>query len=206
MDPDVEVMVSALRPYTHRRSERCTRALLRRLEAGEQLDDDDLDVLALVLLTEERVRFAIPARWWGGQPETVWGRAARALLRRLEEGGLLGDDEQTWLHRQRIQAAASRRAARQLPLVRRCVPRVLRRGHRKLGGVDGPAKAVSSRRRGGEVPARWCGRPRHAAPSTGARRLAHHPHRHVRQVRGRTPRTRTGAATPAARAACGRAR
>ena len=69
------VVVSVLLVCTHRRFERCSRALMRRLDESDLLGDDHLDVVAMVLLGEDRVCFAVPARRWA--------------VRRLLERGLV---------------------------------------------------------------------------------------------------------------------
>ena len=105
------VGLSALLVCTHRRFERCARALMRRLEESDLLADDHLDVLAMVLLAEDRVRFAIPAAWWGGEVDVLPGRRVRASGYELVP---VGDDEQTWPYVQDIPAAARRWAVRRL--------------------------------------------------------------------------------------------
>ena len=69
------VVVRVLLVCTHRRFERFSRALMRRLEESDLLGDDHLDVVATVLLGEDRVRFAVPACRWA--------------VRRLLERGLV---------------------------------------------------------------------------------------------------------------------
>lgn len=105
------VVVSALLVCTHRRFERCSRTLLRRLADSDLFDGDALDVLAMLLLAEDRVRFAIPAGWLGAPMDAPRGRKVRSSGYELVPPD---DDEQTLPYLQDIPAAARRWAARRL--------------------------------------------------------------------------------------------
>ena len=48
---------------THRRFERCARTLMRDLAGSGLLDESELGELADALLWEDRIAFAVPARW-----------------------------------------------------------------------------------------------------------------------------------------------
>jgi len=126
------VVVSALLVCTHRRFERCARALMRRLDESDLLAVDHLDVLAIVLLAEDRVRFAIPAAWWGGAVEGVPGRRVRASGYELVP---VGDDDQTLPYVQDVPAAARRWAVRRL-LERRLV--TVEAALERIEGLDAP--------------------------------------------------------------------
>jgi hypothetical protein len=98
----------ALLVCTHRRFERCARTLMRDLTASELLDDHQLGELADALLWEDRVAFAVPARWLAGPLPA--GRRYRASGRPLVGPGTAAA-RQTLPYRCRPPAAARRWAA-----------------------------------------------------------------------------------------------
>lgn len=130
-----DVITSALLVCTHRRFERCSRTLMRELEANGLLDEAGLDEVAEVLLWEGRVRFAVPATWVGTPPEVPPGTRGRADGREVVAPAA---DEQTFPHAQRVPAAARRWAARRLlERGRTDVDAVLARPGELEGGAGG---------------------------------------------------------------------
>jgi hypothetical protein len=93
---------------THRRFERCARTLMRDLAASALLDEGELGELADALLWEDRIAFAVPARWIASPLPT--GRRYRASGRRLVEQGS-ATARQTLPYQCRPPAAARRWAA-----------------------------------------------------------------------------------------------
>ncbi len=93
---------------THRRFERCARTLMRDIAASGLLDEGELGELADALLWEDRVAFAVPARWIASPLPT--GRRYRASGRPLVEPGS-ATARQTLPYPCRPPAAARRWAA-----------------------------------------------------------------------------------------------
>lgn len=93
---------------THRRFERCARTLMRDIAASGLLDEGELGELADALLWEDRIAFAVPARWIASPLPT--GRRYRASGRPLVEQGS-ATARQTLPYQCRPPAAARRWAA-----------------------------------------------------------------------------------------------
>lgn len=135
------VVVSVLLVCTHRRFERCSRTLMRRLAAEGLLADDQLDELAARLLFDDRARFAVPSAWVSSRLDVGPGVRVRAVG---IEVAPVDDEEQTFPYVQDIPAAARRWAARRLLEAGRTdVEVVLARARELDGGLtDGAAGAV----------------------------------------------------------------
>jgi hypothetical protein len=93
---------------THRRFERCARTLMRDLAASGLLDEGELGELADALLWEDRIAFAVPARWIAS-PLPTGGATGPAAARLVEQGSATA--RQTLPYQCRPPAAARRWAA-----------------------------------------------------------------------------------------------